>query len=61
MITVKIEASVHSMAKKAAVLSGQKMEDLLSDLLKEPLAKMLNGMLKMARSVMEPDLFDADE
>lgn len=43
--TVKIDARIHSQAKKIAVLTGRNLEDILSDILREPVGKMLRKAL----------------
>ncbi len=49
VVTVKIHASLHSMAKKIAAFTDERIEDILSDLLREPLAKKLRKVMAEAK------------
>ncbi len=54
VVTVKIHASLHSMAKKIAAFTDKKMEDLLSDLLREPLTKLYRKTIADAAKEEKP-------
>ena len=45
VVTVKIRASLHVKARKIAGITGENLEDLLSDLLEDPLTKRLRKVL----------------
>lgn len=44
-VTVKIRGKVHTLAKKISAYTGERIEDILSDVLEEPLAKRLRKLV----------------